>query len=300
MGREIKRVPIEFDWPLEKIWTGYIRPERLHEKQCAACEGSGYSPQAKHLHERWYGYVPFDPAETGSEPFTIETPEVRALAERNVASSPGFYGQGDPAIFAEARRLARLWNRAWSHHLAQEDVDALIAGDRLRDFTHTWTKANGWQPKDPEHVVTAAEVNRWSIVGFGHDSISCHIVIKAKCERDGVSHLCAECGGEGYIERWKGQRAMADAWEQTEPPAGEGWQLWETVSEGSPISPVFATAEQLVDYLVELGDVWGQKRGEKWSRESAEAFVRAGWAPSLMVDASGAHEPEDTPASSGI
>ena len=29
--------------------------------------------------------------------------------------------------------------------------------------------------------------------------------------------------------------------ERREPPIGDGWQVWETVSEGSPVTPVFAT-----------------------------------------------------------
>ncbi len=26
MGREIRRVPIDFDWPLEKVWPGFVNP----------------------------------------------------------------------------------------------------------------------------------------------------------------------------------------------------------------------------------------------------------------------------------
>lgn len=36
-----------------------------------------------------------------------------------------------------------------------------------------------------------------------------------------------------------------------EVPEGEGWQLWETTSEGSPISPVFNTLEKLCEYAAE-------------------------------------------------
>ena len=34
-----------------------------------------------------------------------------------------------------------------------------------------------------------------------------------------------------------------------EPPEGTGYQLWETVSEGSPVSPVFETKEKLCKWL---------------------------------------------------
>lgn len=27
MGRELKRVPLDFDWPLNERWKGYVSPE---------------------------------------------------------------------------------------------------------------------------------------------------------------------------------------------------------------------------------------------------------------------------------
>lgn len=33
-----------------------------------------------------------------------------------------------------------------------------------------------------------------------------------------------------------------------EPPEGEGYQLWETTSEGSPVSPVFKTLDELCEW----------------------------------------------------
>jgi hypothetical protein len=62
------------------------------------------------------------------------------------------------------------------------------------------------------------------------------------------------------------------------------FQLWETVSEGTPVTPPFATKAELVDYLSTKGDFWDQSRGDgAWTRENAERFVDAGWAPSMMV-----------------
>lgn len=292
MGREIKRVPTDFAWPIDKTWWGFLLPTSLHKTSCKDCQGGGYSPEAKRLHDRWYGYTKFSPTETGSDYLQITTPEVRALAERNVASAPDYYGKGEDAIQTEAQRLANLWNGAWSHHLAQEDVDALVAAGRLMDFTHTWTKDDGWQLKDPAPDVSADEVNRWSLQGFGHDGINSGVVIQAYCERNELPHLCSNCDGHGSVEAHPGQRQAADAWERQEPPAGEGWQVWETVSEGSPITPVFATAEELVDHLVNVG-AWNKT----WSREAAESFVHgSGWAPTGMVISGKFHSPEDIPA----
>jgi hypothetical protein len=75
-------------------------------------------------------------------------------------------------------------------------------------------------------------------------------------------------------------------------------QVWETVSEGTPVSPAFATKEELVAYLSEHGDFWDQKRCKEpdwerlwggkpgvsgWGREAAERFVSASWAPSMIL-----------------
>jgi hypothetical protein len=75
------------------------------------------------------------------------------------------------------------------------------------------------------------------------------------------------------------------------PPAGEGWQLWQTVSDG-PISPVFKTADELIDWMsqpetdpkvLRYGTPsmpWGQG----WPRETAEKFVKGPrWAPSGVI-----------------
>lgn len=62
------------------------------------------------------------------------------------------------------------------------------------------------------------------------------------------------------------------------------YQLYETVSEGSPVTPPFATEQELVEYLVKHGDAWDQRRGNGgWSREAAERMVGSGYAPSMIV-----------------
>lgn len=102
---------------------------------------------------------------------------------------------------------------------------------------------------------------------------------------------CAVCKGTGIHPD---DNAAADAWEPTEPPAGDWWQVWETVSEGSPVTPSFATAEELIDYLVQYGDAWDQQRGDGgWKRENAEAFVKRGNAVSLVVAGGKVYTPRD-------
>jgi len=278
MGREIRRVPLDFTHPLKQVWPGFLMPESLHENPCPDCK-SGYSEHAQMLHDLWYGYLPFDPATTGSTSLTADTPAVRAFAERNVNQSPEFYwGGGEGAIVREAQRLADMWNGQWNHHLSQADVDALIEADRLWDLTHTCRRGEGWQKIEPAPVVTAAQVNEWSIGGFGHDGINASVVVSARCEREGFPVTCATCDGHASIEAYPGQRAEAEAWEPTDPPEGEGWQLWETTTEGSPMSPVFATPEQLAGWMSAP-----ERDKHNWVPfDTAMEFIKEGWAPSLV------------------
>lgn len=281
MGREIKRVSTDFSWPLDVVWGGAINPYWTQRTDCPDCGGSGSSPEARHLKDQWYGNAPFSPESRGSKPFAPDHPVIRLRAERN-AESMGMPSR-EPAIVAEAKRLCGLFNAQWSHHLNADDVNALVESNRLMDLTHTFTPGEGWKKKEPAYTPTPEEVNEWSLSSFGHDGINQWSVVSAECKRLGVSEVCERCDGDSDIWPSEEIRQAYKSWEPTPPPAGEGWQVWETVSEGSPITPVLDTAERLVDYLVENGDLWDQKRGDGgWERDAAESFVQAAWAPSMV------------------
>ena len=57
------------------------------------------------------------------------------------------------------------------------------------------------------------------------------------------------------------------------PEEATHFQVYETVSEGTPVSPVLESIEAVIEWAV----------GEGYSREAAEAFAKSGWAPSLML-----------------
>lgn len=288
MGRQLRRVPLDFDHPVGEAWPGFLNPHYERCQDCADCEGSGYSPEARRFKDEWHGTLygaGFDPASTDSAPLPPDHPKILDMAERNCARSVA------ASIARESRRLARHFNGSWSHHLSQADVDALVAAGRLMDFTRrprteeqaaALAESGDYWMKEPNgYTPTATEVNEWSIGGMGHDSINAHVCIEARCKREGVPVECATCAGDG--SRWDSEEAeaAAEAWEPEEPPVGDGYQIWETVSEGSPVSPVFATPEELADWMVANDDsITRDATRTQWL-----AFIRGpGWAPSLALD----------------
>jgi hypothetical protein len=63
-----------------------------------------------------------------------------------------------------------------------------------------------------------------------------------------------------------------------------GWCLYETVSEGTPCTPVFATAEELIEHLCRVGQDWDQT---PMRRASAEQIVRTGFTVGTLVSVGG-------------
>lgn len=265
MGREVKRVPLDFEWPRKKVWKGFLMDESLHAIPCTACDQSGYNPETRQLSIDWYDNVGF------GKTWTYEY---------------GTGRDGQPADRPPWKVLGTT--RRWMHDITQDEVQALVDAGRLMDFTHTWTKGPGWQKKPGNPVPTAAEVNEWSHHGFGHDAINQYICVEARAKRLGVYGKCAHCGGEGRTFRDEAHRAAHEAWESSEPPEGTGWQMWETTSEGSPISPVMPTPEKLARWLADTGA--SSFGGEGASYTQWLGMIKAGWAPSMIATSNGGIE----------
>ena len=78
------------------------------------------------------------------------------------------------------------------------------------------------------------------------------------------------------------------------------YQVYETVSGVTPVTPHFATKAELIDWLVEHGDAWDEKRTAEgkqesagWDRENATAFVEREWAPSMVIADGVIYTPKD-------
>lgn len=252
MGREIRRVPVGFDWPLNKVWKGFINP---HERTpCPACDGTGETIDGRVMSNLWYNHM-------------------------RARLTPALLAQASDAVLRFA--MVMLAGPPWVENIDQGDVQALVDAGRLTEFTHrprtpeqaAALAASGkfWMAEPNGYVPTAEEVNAWAKRAFGHDAINRYVVVDARAKRMGLGDLtCPACKGEGVV-----QDAEAEAWEPTDPPTGEGWQMWETVSEGSPVTPAFATSDELVNHMV-------GRMGYNWA--GAEAFVRIGHAPSFVAE----------------
>jgi hypothetical protein len=78
----------------------------------------------------------------------------------------------------------------------------------------------------------------------------------------------------GYLPQTD-EEAEDETWEGTEPPEGEGYQLWETTTEGSPQSPVFATLDELCTYAAERCTTFASNKtsAAEWRRMLDDGFV---------------------------
>jgi hypothetical protein len=248
MGRQLKRVSLDFKFEMGEVWEGYLNPYYKHITQCEDCGGSCYSKEGDEIHKQWYGYVPFKP----KAPFTFASTPVIEFAKNNVKRSPEHYGTDGGAVLRETLRLVEHFNSRKQYHLDQFEVTALVKAGRLKYYF--------------EGTPTASEVNNWSLVGIGHDGSSLGVVMEALGERDGYSPWCVECNGEGSVWESKELEDKCNNWEEIEPPTGDGYQLWENTSEGSPKSPVFETLKELCDWCETNATTFADQKttSEQW------------------------------------
>lgn len=273
MGREMKMVALDFDWPMKEKWEGYLNPYYKFFLKCLDCDGSGYSPEAKNISDQWYGYSHFKPSMTNSKLIKIDDNIMQKLKKHHN------WSQGHMDYIIES------WNSSWCYHIDQDDVQALVDKDRLMDFTRRprtkkqikeHKKNDGyWMKESNGYIPTAEEVNAWSKGDFGHDSSNHYICVRAKCKRLGIQTSCEECDGTGDLTSEE-NRKKAEEWKSIDPPTGDGFQLWETTSEGSPSSPVFDNMDKLAKWCEKNATTFGSFTATKkqWLDMFKEDFIK--------------------------
>lgn len=98
----------------------------------------------------------------------------------------------------------------------------------------------------------------------------------------------AYCTGESRdLEFWEwssGPPEDRDVYLPYDPATATWFQMYETVSEGTPCTPPFATEAEIVDHLVAHGEsLTGRWNEGPWRRDVAEKFVAAGHALSMVI-----------------
>ena len=200
------------------------------------------------MNEVWKGYCnPYRPTKCKSCDSSGLNPKTKKL-------------QDDWYSFGSSDRFG-----GWCYNLTDEDVKALLDEGRLMDFTR----------EDKDYIPSAGEVNAWARKFIGHDSINQWVCVKARAEREGFYGNCEWCVGIGHYWADDKFEKLYEEWEWIEPPEGEGYQLWENTSEGSPISPVFKTMEELCVHAADNCTTFGSSKTTaiEWRKMLDEDFV---------------------------
>lgn len=278
MSREIRRVPLDFDAPLNQLWEGYHNPyTEDYVILCPDCQGSRLNKETNALYQTFYdnyACIPYRPLNMWSEERIME------LLKKNFVDdveNPGkqrmgwayqykIDPNGNPTDNPPWKIIGNC--RQWCCSVTQEEVDFILKNnpsyfcDLLEKYDQSSKK---YVPIDPQLKLTAEYFNHY------HNDLKdyANAFVWARATLKGVYGACEKCNGTGSVWLNKAKKYLSHNWKKIEPPTGDGYQIWSTVSEGTPISPVFQNKESLIQWLVKGGT----------SIESARAFVESGWVP---------------------
>ena len=251
MSRELKRVPLDFNWPLRETWKGYVNDLDDGGTACTACKGDGMTPEARFLHTTFYRHNVNDTGFFG------------AFIGSNIVAVPG------PADLKEkgwrpnviqniewARKAGFKTLTHWSDKLDEEDIRLLIKAGRLDDVH---VQKNGKWVKATPKQMTPDVVNQYVSMTLGGIGGLEWTGTKRRLRKMGAKYACAPCKGKGTIYHDLEKKKAYDRWKRSEPPKGPGFQLWQTISEGSPVSPVFESALELATWLEDNDTLQGKR-----------------------------------------
>ncbi len=237
MGRLLKRVPLDFDWPMKSIWKGYINP--YNSIRCPYCYdelrdcSQGYTKEANAYRNTFYGFMndwPYVP-----HPYNLRQQ---------------YCPQSKP------------------YSLERWEYDFLIS-----DNEYQTRKRLFGDGEVPAYEYIKEYFLRYGTMNF--EGTIEYALTEEYCRRNGYEIFCPHCKGNGVLFINNEIEKLHDEWEKVEPPEGEGYQLWEDTSEGSPQSPVFATLEELCEWCEDNANTFGPYTAtkEEWMQMLSEDFV---------------------------
>ncbi len=228
MGREVKRTALDFNWPLNKVWDGYVNN---HYRKCPHCHDGSGSTSAHARLTSLVRLILLSGEDTVRKHGIVPHPYFNDYAV--AGSTCGTVVSSDALELAEA-----------------------LSDRKLEDSIFGFDSTAAWRAT--AKIIAAA--------GLPEDWGTCK-----HCEGDGIDPEVREA---------------YEAWTRTEPPTGDGWQMWETTSEGSPISPVFETPEKLARWLeANNASAFGDATASygTWIK----MITGPGWAMSAVMDSNG-------------
>lgn len=227
MGRELKRVPLDFDWPTDKLWPGYINDlGGPCPKDGKTCFG-GYTAAAKWL-DAVSRLILMLGEEAASAPYAEEMKSRGRIFPHPYLEEWGTAPRTE--LSREAHRRIQDSGTNWQTRSAQFHMEMAANPPKLLPLT-------------PELVQLVSGLTGGLLQGLGGGDA--YHVDQALRKAAGVPEewgRCPACDGHGDDPK---KREAAEAWERKGPPIGDGFQLWTSTSEGAPISPVFATMDEL-------------------------------------------------------
>ncbi len=202
---------------LNEVVNFYFEVQRP-SKNCEVCDGDGYHPDAKWVSDSFYKH---------SSPF----------ADNNNALCPFptdlfFHQYNNPELRAFCEEMSI--HQCWNDRITQEEVDLLVAEDRLRFIS--------------AKEMTAEEINKIQRTdGFNsHDAINRCILVRHRCEKFGIPVQCDECKGNGYVHISEKAHVNLVLWVlHPRKGASRGWEITHINQEDLP--DVFKFLKQAAD-----------------------------------------------------
>jgi hypothetical protein len=217
MGREIRRVALDFKCEIGEVWPGFINN---HWRDCPHCQ-HGYTLAGARLGD------------------LVSLIMLSGDDARRGKAHPYFY---DAPLHSTAGRMPPSKDMA--------DLTEGLAGRTPSIMGHD--SCDKWSAT--KKIIAAAGMPKdWGI--------------------------CPQCKGDAVDPAVK---EAYEAWTETPPPAGDGYQLWSTTTEGTPMTPVFKTPEELARHCADEGV-------SSFGRDTASydvwlKFIQGpGWAPSAVM-----------------
>lgn len=250
MGRMLKRVPLNFSWPLKKLWKGYRNPYRYkHCAACSLCDQQGLNLETLLWRQTWNCEAFFEAN--------------RTLALRGRLASREF-------DFLKEVNYENRWEEMnnWRTRFTQEELDELMTSE---ESTYARSRRldlfGDFLEKNPNPSLE--EFSKWlstAISPLTYERDLRWAMTKIRTKRLGVYGNCELCLGDGHVFRTPEHKRLSEEWETFDPPEGPGYQLWETTSEGSPASPVFETLDELCSWCADNATTFARftATAEEW------------------------------------